>query len=166
MDELEQLPLDRLLELGEAAVDAAILEDLRGGDPTTEALFDRSTRIHAVLLAKEKGVLAGIPVAERAFHAPDAVLACGRAVHLTHELTQAPFRLNPNFPPTSISIRLSLEMHASHGCSVKVRSLHFGPYSDLGLVFVFGIPSSPSQTPSKRQSPSPCLVYGRRACCA
>jgi hypothetical protein len=37
--------------------------------------------------------------------APDAVRACGRAVHLTHELAEMPFRSSPTFPPGGLSIR-------------------------------------------------------------
>ena len=49
----------------------------------------------------------------------DAVLACGRAVHLTHELVCPPFCLHPICPPTSISIRVSLEIRDSYDASSR-----------------------------------------------
>jgi hypothetical protein len=57
--------------------------------------------------------------------ASDAVLACGRAVHLTRELAYPPLYPYPSCPPTSISIRLSLEIRASLGLSIKVRDPAF-----------------------------------------
>jgi len=51
--------------------------------------------------------------------APDAVLACGRAVHLTHELAHPPFCLYSICPPSNISIRFSLEIRDSYDSSSR-----------------------------------------------
>lgn len=48
-------------------IDNAIREDIGEGDVTTLALFDRNSRSRAAFVAKEDGVLAGIPFARAVF---------------------------------------------------------------------------------------------------
>ena len=66
-----QRPLPELLQLGEPAIEAAVREDLALGDPTTEAVFSDDTLGRGVLIAKERGRIAGLPVAERVFRLVD-----------------------------------------------------------------------------------------------
>lgn len=48
-------------------VEAALREDLGGGDCTTNAIVDAAARCRALILAKEAGVLCGLPVARAVF---------------------------------------------------------------------------------------------------
>lgn len=60
------LPLPRLLV--EPVVRAALLEDLgRAGDITTDAIVPASTRLDAVIAARQHGVIAGVDAAAIAF---------------------------------------------------------------------------------------------------
>jgi nicotinate-nucleotide pyrophosphorylase (carboxylating) len=52
-------------------VAAALAEDLVLGDPTTDGLFDAEMRCEAALLVKERGVVAGLPIAAAVFTALD-----------------------------------------------------------------------------------------------
>ena len=70
-DRLLQSPLETLLEQGVRAVRAALDEDLAKGDPAS-SVFSAKDTLRALLLAKEPGVVAGLPVAERAFREVDA----------------------------------------------------------------------------------------------
>jgi nicotinate-nucleotide pyrophosphorylase (carboxylating) len=60
--------LDRLMD---AAIDAALREDLPSGDITSESVIPAGSRSEAYFLAKEDGVLAGLPVAGRVFEKLD-----------------------------------------------------------------------------------------------
>jgi nicotinate-nucleotide pyrophosphorylase (carboxylating) len=55
----------------DAAIGIALAEDLAGGDITSEALIPPGLTSKAAILAKEKGVLAGIGVAARVFKLVD-----------------------------------------------------------------------------------------------
>jgi nicotinate-nucleotide pyrophosphorylase (carboxylating) len=55
----------------ESLVRAALAEDLGPGDVTTRATVPPDARAEAILLAKEAGVLAGLPVAELVFRQLD-----------------------------------------------------------------------------------------------
>ncbi len=67
------------MQLDLAAVDlvvrAALREDMPWGDVTTDALVPPDAPGTGRLMAKARGVLAGMPVAERVFHAVDAGVA-------------------------------------------------------------------------------------------
>lgn len=67
------------MQLDFAAVDlvarAALREDMPWGDVTTDALVPPDAPGVGRLMAKARGVLAGMPVAERVFHAVDAGIA-------------------------------------------------------------------------------------------
>jgi nicotinate-nucleotide pyrophosphorylase (carboxylating) len=52
-------------------IENALKEDLGPGDITSEAIFTRESQGKARLLAKDKGILAGVPVAERIFRKVD-----------------------------------------------------------------------------------------------
>ncbi|MGD1010588.1 MAG: carboxylating nicotinate-nucleotide diphosphorylase [Candidatus Aminicenantales bacterium] len=54
---------------------AALLEDMPDGDVTSEGIIPPSAVSEAVLLAKEAGVLAGLPVARRVFELVDGRIA-------------------------------------------------------------------------------------------
>jgi nicotinate-nucleotide pyrophosphorylase (carboxylating) len=58
----------------DAVIDRALEEDTGHGDVTSEALIPHDIAGKASLLVKEKGVLAGIDVAERTFHRVDPSL--------------------------------------------------------------------------------------------
>lgn len=53
-------------------IDAALREDMPEGDITSESVIPASAVSEAVFLAKEDGVLAGLPVARRVFNKIDA----------------------------------------------------------------------------------------------
>jgi len=52
-------------------IDAALREDMPEGDITSESIIPADARSEAVLLAKEDGILAGLPVARRVFEKID-----------------------------------------------------------------------------------------------
>jgi nicotinate-nucleotide pyrophosphorylase (carboxylating) len=60
--------LDRIMD---AAIDAALREDMPEGDITSESIIPANARSEAYFLAKEDGVLAGLPVAARVFERID-----------------------------------------------------------------------------------------------
>ena len=60
--------LDRIMD---AAIDAALREDMPDGDITSESVIAAGSRSEAFFLAKEDGVLAGLPVASRVFEKLD-----------------------------------------------------------------------------------------------
>ena len=51
----------------DALLEAALAEDVGSGDVTTAACVDRGLRARAVLLAKQRGLVAGLPVFARVF---------------------------------------------------------------------------------------------------
>ena len=65
-----------------ALIDAALAEDLGRGDLTTELTVSEKARAKAEVIAKQEGVLAGAPLAERIF----AALAPGQTVTVVREL--------------------------------------------------------------------------------
>ena len=60
--------LNRIMD---AAIDAALREDMPEGDITSESIISANARSEAYFLAKEDGVLAGLPVAARVFERID-----------------------------------------------------------------------------------------------
>ncbi len=60
----------------DAIVTAALQEDMPEGDITSESMIPADSTSHAVIIAKEDGILAGIDVAEHVFHKvdPDIVM--------------------------------------------------------------------------------------------
>jgi len=60
--------LDRIMD---AAIDVALREDMPEGDITSESIIPANARSEAYFLAKEDGVLAGLPVAARVFERID-----------------------------------------------------------------------------------------------
>jgi nicotinate-nucleotide pyrophosphorylase (carboxylating) len=60
----------------DAIIDAALNEDTGHGDVTSEALLPPDLTGRASLLVKEKGVLAGIEVAQRVFQRVDPTIKC------------------------------------------------------------------------------------------
>jgi nicotinate-nucleotide pyrophosphorylase (carboxylating) len=66
------LPIDR--RRAGQIVDRALEEDLGYGDLTSNAIFQKEAPIEAIIVAKEEGLLAGLPVAEMVFQKLDAKL--------------------------------------------------------------------------------------------
>jgi len=66
-----QLPLKQLLRQGTSLIDAAIREDTIDGTPASDALFDVARPVHASITAKQRGIVAGLPVAEEVFRRID-----------------------------------------------------------------------------------------------
>ncbi|MBE3124888.1 MAG: carboxylating nicotinate-nucleotide diphosphorylase, partial [Acidobacteria bacterium] len=58
----------------DAIIDAALREDMPEGDITSESVIPAEAVSEAVFLAKEDGVLAGLPVARRVFEKIDSVI--------------------------------------------------------------------------------------------
>jgi len=69
-----RIPLNELLHRGEASVQAALAEDLAGGDPTSAATLPEKQILCAIIRAKDDGVIAGLPVADRVFAEVDAAI--------------------------------------------------------------------------------------------
>jgi nicotinate-nucleotide pyrophosphorylase (carboxylating) len=55
----------------DAIIDAALHEDMPDGDITSESIIPADARSEAIFLAKEDGVLAGLPIARRVFEKID-----------------------------------------------------------------------------------------------
>jgi len=51
----------------ELIIENCLVEDIGGGDITTELLIPKGAKGKAIILAKEYGVVAGLPIAERVF---------------------------------------------------------------------------------------------------
>ncbi len=61
----------------DAIIDAALREDMPEGDITSECIIPADARSEAIFLAKEDGVLAGLPVARRVFEKIDPAVEFG-----------------------------------------------------------------------------------------
>ncbi len=61
---LDRSQIDQIIE-------NALREDIGGGDITTNLLFPEGIWCKAVILAKEEGILAGLPIAEMVFRKLD-----------------------------------------------------------------------------------------------
>ncbi|MCX6572809.1 MAG: nicotinate-nucleotide diphosphorylase (carboxylating), partial [Candidatus Aminicenantes bacterium] len=61
---MEPLDLNKAMD---AAIEAALREDMPKGDLTSESIIPSEARSEAFFLAKEEGVLAGMDVASRVF---------------------------------------------------------------------------------------------------
>jgi nicotinate-nucleotide pyrophosphorylase (carboxylating) len=69
---MQPADLDRLTAAAmDAAIEAALREDMPEGDITSEKVIPEGSRSEAHFLAKEDGVLAGLPVAARVFERLD-----------------------------------------------------------------------------------------------
>lgn len=55
----------------ERIIDLALDEDIQSGDITTEAIINKSQNADAFIKAKENGVIAGLPIAEKVFRKLD-----------------------------------------------------------------------------------------------
>ena len=55
----------------EQLIDRALREDIGSGDVTSQAVVDRDLKGTAIILAKEKGILAGLKIAQRIFKKVD-----------------------------------------------------------------------------------------------
>jgi nicotinate-nucleotide pyrophosphorylase (carboxylating) len=62
---------EELNNIMDAAIEAALREDMPAGDITSESVIPAGSRSEAYFLAKEDGVLAGLPVASRVFEKLD-----------------------------------------------------------------------------------------------
>jgi len=62
---------EELNRIMDAAIEAALQEDLPNGDITSESVIPAGSRSEAYFLAKEDGILAGLPVASRVFERLD-----------------------------------------------------------------------------------------------
>jgi nicotinate-nucleotide pyrophosphorylase (carboxylating) len=62
---------EELNRIMDAAIDAALREDMPSGDITSESVIPAGSRSEAFFLAKEDGILAGLPVARRVFEKLD-----------------------------------------------------------------------------------------------
>ena len=83
-DALPILPADMVTQ----AVEAALAEDWQSnGDITSQAVIPPNAQAHAIIRARELGVLAGLDLAEAAFRAHDSDLTVTRHMHDGDRLT-------------------------------------------------------------------------------
>ena len=83
-DALPILPADMVAQ----AVEAALAEDWQSnGDITSQAVIPPNAQAHAIIRARELGVLAGLDLAEAAFRAHDSDLTVTRHMHDGDRLT-------------------------------------------------------------------------------
>ncbi len=66
---------DELLQAAEPLIELAIAEDIGPGDATSEATLPADLALQGRIVAKEAGVLAGLPVVEALFHRVEPALA-------------------------------------------------------------------------------------------
>ncbi|MBI3579343.1 MAG: carboxylating nicotinate-nucleotide diphosphorylase [Ignavibacteriales bacterium] len=66
-DILSSVEIDQIIE-------TALHEDIGNGDLTTDSIFGTETTVHSIIIAKQAGIIAGLPVAERVFQKLDANL--------------------------------------------------------------------------------------------
>jgi nicotinate-nucleotide pyrophosphorylase (carboxylating) len=74
MTNLQSAPPNNILEAAAPLIELAIAEDIGPGDATSEAILPPDLTLHARIVAKEKGVVAGMPIAEAVFSRVDADL--------------------------------------------------------------------------------------------
>ena len=63
--------LDAMLEAAEPLIDLAIAEDVGAGDVTSESIIARSTLLTGRFVAKQRGIVAGLPLVRRVFDKMD-----------------------------------------------------------------------------------------------
>ncbi|MEA3341465.1 MAG: carboxylating nicotinate-nucleotide diphosphorylase [Chloroflexota bacterium] len=66
--------MDNILTAAQPLIELAIAEDIGPGDATSEAVLPAGLKLHARIVAKEAGVVAGLPVAEAVFSRVDSDL--------------------------------------------------------------------------------------------
>ena len=71
---MENTRLDELLRAAEPLIELAITEDIGPGDATSEATLPADRVLKGRIVAKEAGVLAGLPVAKALFHRVEPAL--------------------------------------------------------------------------------------------
>jgi quinolinate synthase len=64
---MEKTGVDELLQAAEPLIELAIVEDIGPGDATSEAILPADLALQGRIVAKEAGVVAGLPVAEALF---------------------------------------------------------------------------------------------------
>jgi nicotinate-nucleotide pyrophosphorylase (carboxylating) len=64
-------PPESILQAAAPLIELAIAEDIGPGDATSEAILPPDLTLHARIVAKEQGVVAGLPVAEAVFACVD-----------------------------------------------------------------------------------------------
>ncbi|MEJ5309369.1 MAG: quinolinate synthase NadA [Anaerolineae bacterium] len=67
--------LQALLDAAAPLIELAIAEDIGPGDATSTATLDPNVLLHGRITAKERGVIAGLPVAEAVFRRVDPAIA-------------------------------------------------------------------------------------------
>lgn len=64
--------LDEIMEAAAPLIELAVAEDIGPGDATSEAIIPAGLILHGSMIAKAKGVIAGLPVAEAVFSRVDS----------------------------------------------------------------------------------------------
>jgi quinolinate synthase len=67
--------IEALLQAAQPLIELAIAEDIGPGDATSESTLPAEAVLHGRIVAKEAGVVAGLPVAEAVFHRIDPAIA-------------------------------------------------------------------------------------------
>jgi len=65
---------DDVVEAARPLIELAVAEDIGPGDATSEAILPADLRLHARIVAKRPGVVAGLPIAEAVFQRVDPAL--------------------------------------------------------------------------------------------
>jgi nicotinate-nucleotide pyrophosphorylase (carboxylating) len=71
MTNLQSASLNSVLEAAAPLIELAIAEDIGPGDATSNSILPPGLTLHARIVAKEQGVVAGLPVAEAVFSRVD-----------------------------------------------------------------------------------------------
>jgi nicotinate-nucleotide pyrophosphorylase (carboxylating) len=65
---------DELIQAAKPLIELAIAEDIGPGDATSEAVIASGQSLHGEIIAKETGIIAGLPIAKAVFERVDASL--------------------------------------------------------------------------------------------
>ena len=71
---MDDKTLQALLDAASPLIELAIAEDIGPGDATSTATLDPRVLLHGRITAKERGVIAGLPVAEAVFRRVDPAI--------------------------------------------------------------------------------------------
>ncbi len=96
------LDIEALLRAAEPLIELAVAEDMGAGDVTSQAIFSAETQVHAHIVAKAPGVVAGIPVAEAVFRRVSPAIHFVARVEDGEEVTAGTILAEVNGPARAV----------------------------------------------------------------